>query len=76
MKNSCVFTYFKALFFGLVICVISFCFGCAGTPGETVCEVNRRHRRVFNHAHLQLQDDVDALFLIDAPSKLSDYMAR
>ena len=76
MKNICVFAYLRTLLFGLVICVGSFCLGGCASPGETASEVNRRHRRVLNHAYVHIQDDVDALFLIDRPHRLGDKVSR
>ena len=55
-----------------VFCGFFCCFSGCSTPGETVAEVGRRHRRVFRNNWLQLQDDTDAFWLIDRPSALSD----
>ncbi len=49
--------------------------GCAA-PGLTKQEVHRRHKNVFNNDLLQMQEDIDAVLMIDRPSRLSDMMVR
>ena len=49
--------------------------GCAA-PGRTAAEVNQRHRTTIQNDLWQVQDDVDAVFLLDRPSRLSDKMVR
>lgn len=49
--------------------------GCSA-PGQTSAEVNRRHRDHIQQKMLQMQDDVDAVMMIDQPSRLSDKMVR
>jgi len=58
---------------GLVV-VNTGCF--AGSPGETRGEVHRRHMRVISTDKLQRQDDIDALLLLDRPSRLSEKPIR
>ncbi len=50
--------------------------GCGGSSGETAAEVHRRHIDVVRTNNLQIQDDLDALFMLDKPSKLSDRYVR
>ena len=63
-----------------LICVIFMvimlsAFGC-GTPGESAAEVHRRHQRVVDNAAQQMAEDVDSLFMLDQPSRLSDKRVR
>ncbi|MBE0537834.1 MAG: hypothetical protein IH624_19410 [Phycisphaerae bacterium] len=51
--------------------------GCGGgASGETAAEVHRRHIDVVRTNNLQMQDDLDALFLLDRPSRLSSRYVR
>ncbi len=52
-----------------LIAVNTGCF--AGSPGETTSEVHRRHMRVINTQKQQIQDDIDAVLLLDRPSRLT-----
>ena len=70
-KRVCCLTWLLA--FGLGLTIFG---GCAGTPGETAQEVNRRHIRVLDTAHKELQDDIDAWMMLDQPSRLSDRIVR
>jgi hypothetical protein len=47
-----------------------------GALGETPRQVHQRHVDVFNTDMTQIQDDIDAVFLIDKPSRLSDKPVR
>ena len=66
----------------LVLClfvlsmVVSCLAGCAGAPGLTAEEVHRRHVDYKTTSILQMQDDIDALLMIDRPSRLSDKITR
>ncbi len=51
--------------------------GCfAGSLGETRGEVHRRHMRVISTDKLQRQDDIDAVLLLDRPSRLTEKPIR
>ncbi|MCK4998414.1 MAG: hypothetical protein KAS23_02725 [Anaerohalosphaera sp.] len=60
----------------VAILALSCLTGCQAGAGETRAEVNRRHGRVFNTGMLRIQDDVDSLFLLDRPTRLSDKYVR
>lgn len=45
--------------------------GCA-QPGETSAEVNRRHLRKAQIEKQEIMHDIDAVFLFDEPSRLSE----
>ena len=47
-------------------------FGCSSSqPGETVAEGNRRHRRMARINQQEMMADIDAVFMLDEPSKLT-----
>jgi len=76
MKKSSFARSLKCLFC-LCVLLLWTCWlaGCSA-PGETSSEVHRRHKRVLKNNLQQAQDDIDAVFLIDKPSKLSDKVVR
>jgi len=41
-------------------------------PGETSAEGHRRHRRVLRINRQEMMADIDRIFLLDEPSKLTD----
>jgi hypothetical protein len=49
--------------------------GC-GTVGESSNEVRARHDRTLNNNIGRIQDDFDAVFLFDQPSRASDQPVR
>ncbi len=76
MKKISFVRCFGCLFCLFALCGVICCLQGCGAPGETSSEVHRRHMRVINNNLLQVQDDIDALFLIDKPSKLSDKVQK
>jgi hypothetical protein len=48
--------------------------GC--TVGESMDEVRVRHDRVIYNNLGRIQDDIDTVFLLDQPSRLSDQPVR
>lgn len=78
MRNMSASRYFRV---AICICVLGsvvLCLtGCnRGTPGETAAEVNRRHIHIIDNNMRQLQSDIDAVLMLDEPSKLSDRHIR
>lgn len=64
----------------MLVCVLAiitgvFLSGCKA-PGLTRKEVHRRHYDTIQNSMWQMQDDVDAVFLLDRPGRLSDKMVR
>lgn len=49
--------------------------GCAA-PGESRAEIRQRHLGIVNVQMQQIQNDWDALFLLNKSSKLSDMYVR
>lgn len=77
MKKTDFFKYSRVVFRFSIICVTALCFsGCFKAAGETTSEVHQRHMRVINTSRRQMQDDIDALLLMDRPSRLSDKVIR
>jgi hypothetical protein len=62
------------------LCVLCLTFaglgGCLSSPGETSAEIHRKHMNTINTNVLQLQDDVDAVLLLDQPTRLSEKHTR
>ncbi len=53
--------------------------GCSwfnGAPGETKSQVQQRHKVIVQTQKKQIQDDWDALFLLNKSSRLSDKYVR
>jgi hypothetical protein len=49
--------------------------GC-GTVGESPDEVRVKHDRMINNNLGRIQDDVDAVFLLDRPGRMSEQPVR
>lgn len=60
----------------LLIAIASAITGCAAGPGETKAELDRRHDRVVKTNMLLVQEDLDAVFMLDKPSRASDKLVR
>jgi len=61
-----------ALFLCAFAAGISGC-GFFNQPGETAAEGRRRHQRVLRINRQDLMSDIDTFFLMDEPSKLTEY---
>lgn len=59
----------------LLVVVSVLATGCAA-PGLTKKEVHRRHMDTFQNDLWQMQDDIDAILMIDRPQRLSNMMVR
>ena len=48
-------------------------FGCSSSrPGETAAEGHRRHDRVARINKQEMMADIDVVFMLDEPSRLTD----
>jgi len=48
-------------------------FGCSSSqPGETAAEGHRRHKRMARINQQEMMADIDAVFMLDEPSRLTD----
>lgn len=50
--------------------------GCAGAPGMTAREVDRRHINATTSNWRMIQDDIDSIFMWDQPLRLSEMPVR
>ncbi len=76
MKNITNFYYFKCVVCLCLCSAVLICIsGCAGA-GETASEVRDRQITVMKSGLKMVQDDVDAVWLLDKPTKLSDKLTR
>ena len=50
--------------------------GCMGAPGLTSEQVHQRHVDTFRNDVWQMQDDFDAIMMIDRPNRQSKWMVR
>ena len=76
MKKLTTFYCFKCAVCLCLVSAILICIsGCAGA-GETSSEVRDRHKTIMRSDLHMIQDDVDAVLLLDKPTKLSDKLTR
>lgn len=59
----------------VMMCLGALMTGCKA-PGLTKQQVHMRHAEAIGQNLLQFQEDVDSLFLIDRPSRMSRMMVR
>lgn len=77
MKKTNFFKYVGVMFCFCILCATALCLpGCFKGAGETTGEIHQRHMRVITTSRRQMQDDIDAVLLLDRPSKLSDKVIR
>jgi len=73
VKNT--FKCLQTVIFGLLFAAVLLFSGCGG-QGETAREVNLRHNYIMYGNLRQIQEDLDAVFLLDKPGTLSDRYQR
>ena len=76
MKNTFRFKNIGAALCLCILWVAVFCLLGCSSPGETPSEIHKKHVRTLKNNTLQIQDDIDSVFLIDKPSKLSEKITR
>lgn len=76
MRNAVVGFVGKVTLWAVAALLIFVLTGCAGAPGLTAREVDRRHVNVTKSNWLMIQDDLDSIFLWDQPSRLSEMPVR
>ena len=80
MKKLNVCRYIRSIvvmsLLAVMVWSVSGCVAWMGSPGETAEEVHRRHKKVVMDNLRQQQDDVDAFWMLDEPSRLSDKITR
>ena len=70
MKNKVI-----SIILSIMLCVVAFAFvGCGSFEqlGETEAEGHRRHLRASRINRQALMEDIDAVFLMDQPTKLTE----
>jgi hypothetical protein len=68
----------KALIWTMLIMIAALSIlttGC-GSPGLSSQAIHRRHMDTFQNQIWQMQDDIDAILMIDRPMRLSPMMVR
>ncbi|MBN1817086.1 MAG: hypothetical protein JW828_06970 [Sedimentisphaerales bacterium] len=62
----------------LLLCILVLMGGCGlnGTPEETTDEVASRHKHILWNDMKQVQSDIDAIFMLDKPTKLNERIIR
>ena len=77
MKDAAILKCFGRVCYLCVLCLTFACLGGGcGSPGETSAEIHRKHMNTITTNLLQMQDDVDAVWHLDQPTKLSDKHVR
>ncbi len=75
--SKCVRLGLCLCLFAILTCSLTACSGKSlAAPGETVREVHTRHVSTIKTNWLQVQDDIDAVLMLDSPSRLSDKLIR
>jgi len=66
----------QTVVFSLFVCMVGFLTGCAGSPGMTVNEVDQQHHHAIHSTWLMFQEDIDAILMLDQPSRLTPMYTR
>jgi len=59
-----------------ILIIAAVCISGCAAPGESRAEIRQRHLGIVNVQKQQIQNDWDALLLLNKPSKLSDKYVR
>jgi len=76
MTNLRLFKSYKLIYIGLLLVVAICLTGCLNGTSQTSSEISRTHGRVLRSSMQQMQDDIDAMLLLDRPSRLSEKFTR
>ncbi len=60
----------------LLVLLIGLMSGCAGAPGLTEKDIDRRHYHSVYTDWLMFQDDMDKILMIDRPSRMTPLYNR
>ena len=73
MKSVSV-SLFKVILAVILLVLVFMPFGCNSfsQPGETAAEGQRRHQRTARIDQQEMMADVDAVLMLDRPSRLTD----
>jgi hypothetical protein len=74
MMKSVSISLFKVILAVILLVLIFMPFGCSSfsQPGETAAEGHRRHIRTARINQQEMMADIDAVLLLDRPSRLTD----
>ena len=72
MKSVSI-SVFKVVLAVILLVLVFIPFGCSSSqPGETAAEGHRRHQRMARINQQEMMTDIDAVLLLDEPSRLTD----
>ena len=74
MKLNEIIRYFGCLCLFVVFAMILT--GCGATAGETRAEADRRRSHIMKTNWSLVQDDIDAILMLDKPTKTSEKLVR
>ncbi len=69
-------TFVKTKVLGMLVLMAAIMLAGCSTRGMTAAEVNQRHYRTIQNDWWQIQDDIDSIFMLERPSRLSRQMVR
>jgi hypothetical protein len=73
MMKSVSVSVCKVILVVALLVLVFMPFGCSSTqPGETAAEGRRRHQRVARINQQEMMADIDAVLMLDEPSRLTD----
>jgi len=74
MMKSVSISLFKVILAVILLVLVFMPFGCSSfsQPGETAAEGHRRHHRMARTNQQELMADIDAVLMLDRPSRLTD----
>ena len=73
MMKSVSVSVCKVILPVILLVLVFMPFGCSSSqPGETSAEGHRRHRRMARINQQEMMADIDAVLMLDEPSKLTD----
>ena len=73
MMKSVSISLFKVILAVILLVLVFMPFGCSSfsQPGETAAEGHRRHQRMARINQQELMADIDAVLMLDRPSRLT-----
>ena len=73
MMKSVSVSVCKVILPVILLVLVFMPFGCSfSQPGETSAEGHRRHQRMARINQQEMMADIDAVFMLDEPSRLTD----
>jgi len=66
----------RLIFCLCILTIAAVCLSGCAAPGESRAEIRQRHLGIVSVQKQQIQNDWDALLLLNKPSKLSDKYVR